>query len=73
MTWIDARTSEVQQFGDPNAMTGIDNSSVDHEIVVNEFSGPSAVGQNAANGSRNQEHIIGSVVLKPRIHCTLIA
>jgi hypothetical protein len=70
---IDTRRSEIKKLRDAHQMRRVHNSSVNHQIVVDELSRPTAIRQNSADRAGDEKHVVGLVRLEPVVHLRLVA
>jgi hypothetical protein len=64
---VDARAAEVQQLAHAGEIRRVHHSGVNHHVVVEELCGIGRVGEDATDFARNEEHVLGAVLLEPAL------
>ncbi len=73
VTGVDAARSEVEKLLHADAVGGVDDRGVDHQIVVEELGRIRVVGMDAADLSGRQDDLLGPVVGHPLLDLALVA
>ena len=64
---------EVQQLANAEDVRGVHDGGVNHHVVVDEFSRPGRVGEDAADRAGGEKDVVGTVGAKPVVDGSLVA